>query len=113
MKIMPRVRTRLASQAGQEATNAARYRCPGGLSLPHPGGGGLFVDDKQFDGGELRLEFEQTPLVAPFHQLMNEPGRREEGNGEAMLAGGQAERQTIMRLAGAIRDSDIMPGTGS
>ena len=32
---------------------------------------------------------------------MNEPGRREEGNGEAMLAGGQAERQTGMRLAGA------------
>jgi hypothetical protein len=53
-----------------------------------------FVDDKQFDGDELRLEFEQTPLVARFHQLMNEPGRREEGNGKAMLAGGQAERQT-------------------
>ena len=50
------------------------------------------VDDKQFDGGELRLESEQTPLVARFHELMNEPDRREEGNGEAMLAGGQAER---------------------
>src|SRR6202040_652928 len=61
-------------------------------------------------GGKLRLEFEQMPLVARFHQLMNEPGRREEGNGEAMLAGGQAERQTGMRLAGATRDSAIMPG---
>src|SRR3984893_18396432 len=33
-----------------------------------------FVDDEQFDGGELRLEFQETPLVARFHQLMNEPG---------------------------------------
>src|SRR3984893_11857073 len=49
-----------------------------------------FVDDEQFDGGELRLEFQETPLVARFHQLMNEPGRREKGNGEAMLAGGKA-----------------------
>jgi hypothetical protein len=29
----------------------------------------------QFDGGELRLEFQDTPLVARFHQLMNELGR--------------------------------------
>jgi hypothetical protein len=33
-----------------------------------------FVDDQQFDGGELRLEFQETRLVARFHQLMNEPG---------------------------------------
>ena len=57
-----------------------------------------FVDDEQFDGGELRLEFQETPLVARLHQLMNEAGRREEGDREAALAGGQAERQTDMRL---------------
>src|SRR6202043_2786202 len=39
-----------------------------------------FVDDEQFDGGELRLEFQETPLVARLHQLMNEAGRREEGD---------------------------------
>ena len=27
-----------------------------------------FVDDKQFDGGELGLGFEETPLVARFHE---------------------------------------------
>ncbi len=58
-----------------------------------------FVDDKQFDGDELRLQFEETPFVARFHQL--EPGRREEGDREAALASGQAERQTRMRLARA------------
>ena len=71
---------------------------------------GLFVDDKQFDGGELRLEFQETPLVARLHQLMNEAGRREEGDREAALAGRKAERQTEMRLSRAGRDSAIMPG---
>src|ERR1700737_5438260 len=51
-----------------------------------------FVDDEQFDGGELRLEFQEAPLVARFHQLMNEAGRGEEGNGEAALTSGEAER---------------------
>jgi hypothetical protein len=49
-----------------------------------------FVDDEQFAGGELRLEFQETPLVARFHQLMNEPGRGEEGDGEAALTSGEA-----------------------
>jgi hypothetical protein len=39
-----------------------------------------FVNEEQFDGGELRLEFQETPLVARFPQLMNEPGRGEEGD---------------------------------
>jgi hypothetical protein len=47
-----------------------------------------------------------------FHQLMNEPGRREEGDWEAAPASGQAERQTGMRLAGAgiTQSNDIVPG---
>jgi hypothetical protein len=40
-----------------------------------------FVDDEQFDGGELRLEFHETPLLARSPKLMNEPGRGEEGDG--------------------------------
>ena len=71
-----------------------------------------FVDDEQFDGGELRLEFQETPLVARLHQLMNEAGRREEGDREAALAGGQAERQTGMRLsrAGITQSNNIVAG---
>jgi hypothetical protein len=42
--------------------------------------------------------------------LMNEPGRGEEVDGEAALARGEAERQTDMRLAGAGRSGDILPG---
>jgi len=69
-----------------------------------------FVNDEQFDGGELGLEFQETFFVARLDQLMNETGRGEEGDGEATLARGEAKRQTDMRLAGAGRDSDIMPG---
>ena len=66
-----------------------------------------FVDDQQFDGGELRLQFEETAFVAGFHQLMNEPGSCEEGDRDAALASGEAERQTDMRLAGAgVSESD-------
>ena len=60
-----------------------------------------FIDDEELDGGELSLELEQTPLVARFHQLMDEAGRGEEGDREAALTGGEAERQTDMGLAGA------------
>jgi hypothetical protein len=69
-----------------------------------------FVDDEQFDGDELGLEFEQTPLVARFHQLMDETGRGE--NREAALTGGEAERQARMRLAGTgvSESDDILPG---
>ena len=35
-----------------------------------------FVDDEQFDGGELGLEFKQTLFIARLHQLMDEPNRR-------------------------------------
>src|ERR1700681_1115493 len=71
-----------------------------------------FVNDQQFDGGELGLELEQTPLVARLHQLMNEAGRREEGDREAALAGRKAERQTDMRLsrAGITQSNNIVAG---
>ncbi len=34
-----------------------------------------FVDDQQFDGAELGLQFEQTAFVAGLHQLMDERHR--------------------------------------
>jgi hypothetical protein len=45
------------------------------------------VDDEQFDGGELSLKFQETPLIARFHKLMNQPRRGVEGNRETTLAG--------------------------
>jgi hypothetical protein len=30
-----------------------------------------FVDDEQFDGGELRLEFQETPRAVPFSALVS------------------------------------------
>jgi len=69
-----------------------------------------FVDDEQLDRGELGLKPEQTLLVARLHQLMNEAGRRMERNGEAALAGGEAERQRDVGLSGSAQDSDMAPG---
>src|SRR5262245_31510828 len=45
-------------------------------------------------------------------QLMHETGRRTESNGEAALAGGEAESQTHMRLAGAAvaQSDDVFAG---
>jgi hypothetical protein len=39
-----------------------------------------FVDDQQFDGGELRLQPQQTFFIARFHELMYQPRRRREGH---------------------------------
>lgn len=67
------------------------------------------VDDEQLDGGELRLEPEQTLFVARLHQLMHEAGGRGEGDGQPALASGEAERQADMRLARAARGRDMAP----
>jgi hypothetical protein len=49
----------------------------------------------------LGLEFEQPLFVTRLHQLMDEPDRRRKGDSKAALAGGEAEGQACMRLAGA------------
>lgn len=54
------------------------------------------MDDEHFDGSELRREFRETPLVARLHRLMNETGRREEGDHEAALTGRESERETFV-----------------
>jgi len=71
-----------------------------------------FVDDEQFDGGELGLEPEQTLFVARLHQLMHEAGRCHEGDGKAALAGGYAKSQTDMGRSGATiaKSDDIITG---
>src|SRR5271166_1844803 len=68
------------------------------------------VDDEQFDGGELSLKFQETPLIARFHKLMNQPRRGVEGNRETTLAGRESQREARVSLAGAARSSDILPG---
>ena len=70
-----------------------------GKKVPVKGGGVCIYCG--WDGGELGLEFEETPLVTRFHQLMNKTGRRKENNRETALAGGEAESQARMGLAGA------------
>src|ERR1700726_3995687 len=71
-----------------------------------------FVDDEEFDGGELGLKFEQTLFITRLHQLMDEPNRRRKGDGKAALAGGEAERQARMRLSGAAvaQSDDVLAG---
>jgi hypothetical protein len=55
----------------------------------------------------LVLQLQQPLLVPGFHQLMNQPGCRGEAHREAVLAGGEAQCQSRVRLAGAgIADGD-------
>ncbi len=61
------------------------------------------VDDQQFHLGELVLEAEQPFLVARLDHLMGHLGGGGEADGEALLAGGQAEGQSDVRLAHAAR----------
>ena len=57
------------------------------------------VDDQQADPGELVLEAEQPFLVARLDHLVDQMGGGGEADGEALLAGGQAEGQGDVRLA--------------
>jgi len=58
------------------------------------------------------LKFQETPLVARLHQLMNEAGRGEEGDREAALAGRKAERRSKggRRMIAAFTMSPILCG---
>src|SRR5664280_594779 len=60
-----------------------------------------FVDDEQLHGLHVTLELEQAPLVACFHQLIDECGGGREQHRAASLAGCQAQRECDMRLASA------------
>ena len=60
-----------------------------------------FVDDQQAEAGKLSLEVEQTPFIPGLHQLVDQGGGRRESNGHPLLAGGQAQPQSDVGLAGA------------
>jgi hypothetical protein len=70
------------------------------------------VDDEQFDGGELSLKFQETPLIARFHKLMNQPRRGVEGIRETTLAGRESQREARVSLAGAAiaEGDDVVTG---
>ncbi len=70
-----------------------------------------FVDDQELDGLEVALQLQKTSLVAGFHELVDEGGGGREGDGEALLAGGQPESQRHMRLSGArvAKCDDVLP----
>ena len=59
------------------------------------------VDDQQLVGGKLALEAQQALLVAGFHQLVHDGGSGREADRQSLLAGGQAEPQRNVALAGA------------
>jgi hypothetical protein len=59
------------------------------------------VDDQELVAGHLLLQAQQPALVAGLHQLLHERGCGGEACGEALLAGGQAQAESCVRLAGA------------
>ena len=58
-----------------------------------------FVDDQQLVVGHALLQAQQAPLIAGFHQRMHQCRRGGEADREALLTGGQAQRD--VGLAGA------------
>mgnify|MGYP002386131676 FL=1 len=69
------------------------------------------VDDQQLDRLQLALEPEQALLVAGLEELADQGGRRGEGDGEALLARGQPERESDMGFARATvaQRDDVLP----
>ena len=70
-----------------------------------------FVDDQQAEAGQLPLEVEQASFVPGLHQLMHQGRGGGEAHGHAPLAGGQAQPQGDVGLAGAAvaHGDDILP----
>ena len=69
-----------------------------------------FVDDQQLVGGVLTLQSQQPFLIARLQQFMDESCGSVEANRQPFLAGRETEPETDVRLAGAARSSDILPG---
>ena len=53
------------------------------------------VDDQQLVGGELALQAQQPLLVAGLDQLVDQGGGGGEADRQALLAGGEAEPQSV------------------
>ena len=65
------------------------------------------IDDQQMLAGELFLQAQKTPLIARFHQFMNQGGGGDKANLQALLAGRQAETKGNMGFAGAGGDVPV------
>ena len=80
-----------------------------------PGGGpgdeAQLVDDQQPEAGQLPLEVEQAPFVPGLHEFVDQGRGGGEAYGHSLLAGGQAQPQGHVGLAGAtVADGDdILP----
>ena len=70
-----------------------------------------FVDDEQSEAGQLPLEVEQPAVVSGLHELVDQGRGGGETHGHSPLAGGQAQTQGDVGLAGAaVADGDdILP----
>jgi hypothetical protein len=69
-----------------------------------------FVDNQQLLSDELLLEPQKPPLVAGFHQFVDEGGGGGEADSEPLLASGQAEAQGDMRDGEYARILPLLPG---
>ena len=67
------------------------------------------VNDQQLIGGQLLLEPEQSLFVAGLDQFADQRGGGDEADAMTALTGGQAQRQSDVRLAGPARSHNIMP----
>ena len=70
-----------------------------------------FVDDQQLVGSELFLQTQKPLLVARFKKFVNQCRGGDEADGYSFLAGGQAQSNGDVRLAGAAiaRRDHILP----
>ena len=65
------------------------------------------VDDQQPEAGQLPLQVEQPTVVPGLHQFVDQGGGGGEAHGHSPLAGGQAQAQGDVGLAGAaVADGD-------
>ena len=69
------------------------------------------VDDEQPEAGQLPLQVEQPAIVSGLHELVDQGRGGGEAYGHSLLAGGQAQPQGHVGLAGAtVADGDdILP----
>ncbi len=71
----------------------------------------LTVDDQELVAGHLLLQAQEPAFVAGLHQFVHEGGGGGEADGEALLAGGQAESESNVGLSRAARaeGDDVLP----
>ena len=106
----------IEGQVGGDQDGAPLVALAENLEEEFRAGGGqghkaLFVDDQQVQTGQLPLQVEQPFLIPGLHQLVDQGGGGGEAHGHSPLAGGQAQPQGDVGLAGAaVADGDdVLP----